>query len=114
MDVFDYSLSILIPLNLVISPSEKKLPPKLNMDIIKALQTQVAPTIFTPRAVYDGRKNMFAVRQLPFENGYQEVCVSFRDRTHAQRLIKRHSLMLAWWIQQEPLVVVHQKFIKSG
>jgi len=44
------------------------------MDIIKALQTQVAPTIFTPRAVYDGRKNMFAVRELPFgEKGYQEV-----------------------------------------
>jgi eukaryotic translation initiation factor 2C len=36
------------------------------MDIIKELQTVVAPTIFTPRAVYDGRKNMFAVRELPF------------------------------------------------
>lgn len=51
---------------LVISPSEKTLPARLNMDIIKELQTVVAPTIFTPRAVYDGRKNMFAVRELPF------------------------------------------------
>lgn len=36
------------------------------MDIIKQLQTNVASSIFTPRAVYDGRKNMFAVRELPF------------------------------------------------
>jgi len=44
------------------------------MEIIKHLQTVAAPQIFTPRAVYDGRKNMFAVRELPFgESGIQEV-----------------------------------------
>jgi eukaryotic translation initiation factor 2C len=44
------------------------------MDIIKQLQYVVAPSIFTPRAVYDGRKNMFAARELPFgENHIQEV-----------------------------------------
>ena len=36
------------------------------MDIIKQLQLFAAPEIFTPRAVYDGRKNIFAIRQLPF------------------------------------------------
>jgi eukaryotic translation initiation factor 2C len=55
------------------------------MDIIRALQTQVAPTIFTPRAVYDGRKNMFAARELPFgDTGQQEVDISstrFNDCT---------------------------------
>ncbi|KAF9009003.1 argonaute-like protein [Cyathus striatus] len=50
----------------VISPSEKTLPARLNMTLITALQTKTAPEIFTPRAVYDGRKNLFAIRELPF------------------------------------------------
>ena len=60
----------------VISPSEKTLPARLNMEIIKRLQEDVAPEIFTPPAVYDGRKNMFAPRLLPFEDGKpnQDVC----------------------------------------
>jgi eukaryotic translation initiation factor 2C len=36
------------------------------MDIIEQLQLFTAPEIFTPRVVYDGRKNVFAIRQLPF------------------------------------------------
>jgi eukaryotic translation initiation factor 2C len=43
------------------------------MDLIRTLQQDIAPQIFTPRAVYDGRKNMFAARELPFENGTQDV-----------------------------------------
>ncbi|RDB22690.1 Protein argonaute-2 [Hypsizygus marmoreus] len=50
----------------VISPSEKTLPARLNMDLIKELQSSVAPQIFTPPVVYDGRKNIFAARELPF------------------------------------------------
>jgi eukaryotic translation initiation factor 2C len=49
-----------------ILPSEKVLPAKLNMELIRRLQTVVAPQVFTPRAVYDGRKNMFSMRELPF------------------------------------------------
>ncbi|KAI0353623.1 argonaute-like protein [Trametes cingulata] len=52
--------------DVVISPSEKTLPARLNMEIIERLQTIIAPQVFTPRAVYDGRKNMFAARPLPF------------------------------------------------
>ncbi|OSD04210.1 argonaute-like protein [Trametes coccinea BRFM310] len=48
----------------VISPSEKTLPARLNMEIVARLQTVIAPQIFTQRAVYDGRKNMFAARKL--------------------------------------------------
>ena len=46
------------------------------MEIIRRLQENVAPAIFTPPAVYDGRKNMFAPRLLPFEEGRsnQDVC----------------------------------------
>ena len=51
---------------LVITPAEKQLPIRLNMDIIEQLQLFTAPEIFTPRVVYDGRRNIFAVRQLPF------------------------------------------------
>jgi eukaryotic translation initiation factor 2C len=48
------------------------------MDLIKQLQTVVAPQIFTPRAVYDGRKNIFAARELPFgETGTKEESFLF-------------------------------------
>jgi len=36
------------------------------MRIIKELQYTVAPEIFTPRAAYDGRKNLFSMRVYPF------------------------------------------------
>jgi eukaryotic translation initiation factor 2C len=55
------------------------------MDLIKQLQTVVAPQIFTPRAVYDGRKNIFAARELPFgETGTKEerVLFSFGNSLH--------------------------------
>ena len=45
------------------------------MEIIKRLQTVVAPETFTPRVVYDGRKNIFAPRQLALgPTDSQEVC----------------------------------------
>ncbi|KAI0068655.1 argonaute-like protein [Artomyces pyxidatus] len=50
----------------VILPSEKTLPAALNFDIIKALQTEVAPNVFTPRGAYDGRKNLFAGSKFSF------------------------------------------------
>jgi eukaryotic translation initiation factor 2C len=34
------------------------------MEIMKALQEKIAPDIFTPRAVYDNRKNLFSVKHL--------------------------------------------------
>lgn len=44
------------------------------MEIITTLQTKIAPQEFTPPAVYDGRKNLFASRELPFgESGMKEV-----------------------------------------
>ncbi|KAI5124926.1 hypothetical protein M0805_007353 [Coniferiporia weirii] len=53
----------------VITPSEKVLPARLNMDLIKHLQDNVAPEIFKPKAVYDGRKNIFAASTLKFPSG---------------------------------------------
>jgi hypothetical protein len=44
------------------------------MDIINELQNRVDPHTFTPRAVYDGRKNLFSIRLLPFgEDNTREV-----------------------------------------
>ncbi|KAF8529210.1 argonaute-like protein [Hysterangium stoloniferum] len=70
----DLSLMWLInstALSIVILPDDKNLPAKLNLDIIKALQ-ESNPTTFTPKAVYDGRKNLFAIRALPLKNGDKE------------------------------------------
>ncbi|KAG2013567.1 argonaute family member [Coprinopsis cinerea AmutBmut pab1-1] len=50
----------------VISPDEKKLPAAVNLKLITHLQTTIAPDVFTPRGVYDGRKNFFSSKELPF------------------------------------------------
>ncbi|KAF7433014.1 hypothetical protein PC9H_004959 [Pleurotus ostreatus] len=50
----------------VIEPSEKVLPARVNNDIIKQLQNTVAPEVFTPKGVYDGRKNIFFTQELAF------------------------------------------------
>lgn len=49
--------------DVAITPSS--LPSRLNMLLVKKLQAEVAPDVFTPSAVFDGRKNMFAARILP-------------------------------------------------
>lgn len=43
----------------------EKLPARLNMELFKSLQENVAPTIFTAPASYDGRKNVFSMYKLP-------------------------------------------------
>jgi eukaryotic translation initiation factor 2C len=45
--------------------AERVLPARLNMQLVQQLQDVVAPDVFTPPAVYDGRKNIFACRELP-------------------------------------------------
>jgi eukaryotic translation initiation factor 2C len=42
----------------------EKLPARLNMELFKSLQENVAPTIFTASASYDGRKNAFSMYKL--------------------------------------------------
>ncbi|THH32884.1 hypothetical protein EUX98_g1281 [Antrodiella citrinella] len=65
--------------DVAITPSEQTLPAKLNMDLIRMMQEVVAPAIFTPKSVYDGRKNMFSVRRYPFENDTQTFDVTLAD-----------------------------------
>lgn len=66
----------------VIHPDEKALPARLNMRLIEVLQTVVAPQVFTPRAVYDGRKNLFAARELPFGGSNSAEVSSALMRVH--------------------------------
>ena len=42
----------------------EKLPARLNMELFKSLQENVAPTIFSSPASYDGRKNVFSMYRL--------------------------------------------------
>jgi hypothetical protein len=82
----------------VIGGAENKNPQRLNLEIIKSLQTTTAPGIFTPRVVYDGRKNIFAPRKLPFPGDadvhevracrLRRVCWSFcLSRIHSLTLL---------------------------
>ncbi|KAF8335043.1 argonaute-like protein [Cantharellus anzutake] len=65
----------------LILPSEKVLPARLNVEIIATLQEKIAPQVFTPRAVYDGRKNLFAAHTLPFGQ-MAEFEVTLGDTKH--------------------------------
>ncbi|KAH9910664.1 argonaute-like protein [Epithele typhae] len=50
-----------------ITGSAKPLPPRMNREIVHRLQTQIAPGTFTPRAVYDGRANLYSTGKLVFD-----------------------------------------------
>ncbi|KAI0702894.1 argonaute-like protein [Cytidiella melzeri] len=81
IEVWTNHFAVDIPQNIIrhydaITPSEQSLPLKLNMDLIRHLQEVIAPQVFTPPAVYDGRKNMFAARELPFTEGSMTFDVS--------------------------------------
>ncbi|PBK62366.1 argonaute-like protein [Armillaria solidipes] len=57
------------------------LPARFNMELFKLLQTDVAPEVFTHRAVYDGRKIAFTVKKLPVnEKGSVEFKVPYGVR----------------------------------
>ncbi|CAE6431591.1 unnamed protein product, partial [Rhizoctonia solani] len=48
--------------------ADRWLPAKMNLEIIRTLQEKIVPTVFTPRGVYDGRKNLFTSRRLPLRD----------------------------------------------
>ncbi|KAJ7641742.1 argonaute-like protein [Roridomyces roridus] len=98
--------------DVVISPSEKTLPARLNMDLFRRLQVNVAPQIFTPRCVYDGRKNVFSSRKLPFENGSQEFDVTLADSpsSYSTRGPKVYKIKLTLVAEINPEVL--DRFVK--
>ncbi|KAJ7333267.1 hypothetical protein DFH08DRAFT_966102 [Mycena albidolilacea] len=71
--------SIIHHYDVVISPLEKTLPARMTMDLIRCLQFDVAPQIFTPRCVYDGRKSIFSIHRLKLDIGSQEFDVTIPD-----------------------------------
>lgn len=42
------------------SPNEERLKSRRRMEIVQKLQLEVAPELFRPQAVFDGKKNLFA------------------------------------------------------
>lgn len=72
------------------------------MDLIRHLQEYVAPNVFTPRAAYDGRKNMFSSITLQFPGGSDSAEVSFYP-LHVTFLTKSVSLMSVLWIHNRKL-----------
>ena len=67
-----------MPVPVVIS--SESLPVRMNFEIIRRLQEAIAPAVFTPRGVYDGRKNMFTPQQLDLggtDTG--TVCACYAD-----------------------------------
>ncbi|KAI0734018.1 argonaute-like protein [Fomitopsis betulina] len=58
----DVATSIIHHYDVVIS--SETLPVRMNFLIIQRLQEVIAPAVFTPRGVYDGRKNLFTPQEL--------------------------------------------------
>ncbi|KAF9270096.1 argonaute-like protein [Marasmius fiardii PR-910] len=103
--------------DVVMTPSEQTMPARLNMEVITALQTRAAPNIFTPPAVYDGRKNMFAARELPLTIGpdgipSQEFSVTLADPTPGQKAPKVFKVRLTKVAQINPEVL--ERFIQGN
>jgi hypothetical protein len=89
------------------------------MEIITTLQTKIAPQVFTPRAVYDGRKNLFAAKELPFgESGMKEVNVLYiRVYLYLRHSAHRPCVQSSKWssaMRTLAKMVNSQKFTKSG
>lgn len=42
---------------------------QFNVELIRILQERIAPDIFTPRVIYDGRKSIFRSRALNLSGG---------------------------------------------
>jgi hypothetical protein len=69
----DPAVSKLTPPSLVVTPGN--LPPRVNQQILKALQAEVAPEVFITKGAYDGRSNMFCASKLLLSSeDTQEVC----------------------------------------
>ncbi|KAK0460386.1 argonaute-like protein [Desarmillaria tabescens] len=67
--------------DVISSDKTTTLPARFNMELFKLLQTDVAPEVFTPRAVYDGRKIAFTVKKLQLnDNRSVEFSVPYGTR----------------------------------
>jgi hypothetical protein len=95
----------------------EKLPARLNMELFKSLQENVAPTIFTASASYDGRKNAFSMYKLqlgPYDSMEVRVPTCTNYIPHLHTTFHPSSLMFRSLARaRRPLLgVVHQRFTK--
>jgi eukaryotic translation initiation factor 2C len=96
--------------SLAITPST--LPTRLNALLIKKLQCEVAKAIFTPKAVYDGRKNLFATHELALgPNNSREFDVTFASNPTSDRPPKIYKVKVTRVAEINPEVLDH--FVKG-
>ncbi|KAG8963838.1 hypothetical protein FRC03_002522 [Tulasnella sp. 419] len=61
--------------------------PKVTMKIIREMQTQVAPDVFDPKGVYDGRANFYSTHPFSFGDAH-EYTVPFEGKDYQVRIKK--------------------------
>lgn len=89
------------------------------MELVSHLMNVDAVDVFTPPAVYDGRKNLFAPRQLPLGPTDSQEVSGICKSTQIFLLISSTSLMSAspmtptGVVQVKPQQVVVQGFTRS-
>ncbi|KAJ7232048.1 Piwi domain-containing protein [Mycena haematopus] len=75
--------------------SEKIFPVAMNMRLIKSLQESVAPTIFTQKVAFDGRKNIYSPTELKLPGGKSaEFDVTLPQQTNSDRPPKIYKIRL--------------------
>ncbi|ELU39508.1 hypothetical protein AG1IA_06462 [Rhizoctonia solani AG-1 IA] len=79
-------------------PRPVRMPARWNLELLQILQEKIVPTVFTPRAVYDGCHNLFASRRLPLrghEKNSQTVrTIRMSRRASTLNLVKYSSMSL--------------------
>ncbi|KAH7105502.1 eukaryotic translation initiation factor 2C [Auriculariales sp. MPI-PUGE-AT-0066] len=85
------------------SHADKTYPARLNMEIVNKLQEQT-PQVFTPRVVYDGRKNIFSPQALNF-GAAAEFQVSLGNAPPGGRPAKAYKVRLTKVAEINPEVL---------
>ncbi|KAJ7729362.1 hypothetical protein B0H16DRAFT_1587256 [Mycena metata] len=84
----------------------------MTMDLIRGLQFDIAPQIFTPRCVYDGRKNIFSIRELPFDTGSHEFDVTLADAGPCRERRRRQSSIQVYKIKLTKVAQINPEVLK--
>ncbi|KAF7359006.1 Protein argonaute-2 [Mycena sanguinolenta] len=77
--------------------SEKVFPVAMNMRLIKSLQETIAPTIFTQKVAFDGKKNIYSPIELNLPGGKAEFDVTLpQQSSNSDRPPKIYKVRLAF------------------
>ncbi|KAJ7135279.1 argonaute-like protein, partial [Mycena crocata] len=84
----------------------------VRISVLHFFFAQLVSSSFTPRCVYDGRKNIFSIRKLPFDTGSsQEFDVTLADSTTSGKGPKVYKIKLTHVAEINPEVL--KRFIEG-